>query len=365
MTTRVARVARALAAGVLVVAVLGVTAWVVLERGTGSDPAEADLPAVTAVVEARTLRDVVVVRGTLRGRPLPPLIATGGGRVTAVRVTPGAVIDAGDVVFDVHAEPVIAVAGAFPYWRSLERGAVGADVRQLEEMLATEGLAPGTVDDRFSGTTRRAVTEWQRRRGLPADGVFRADRVLVAGWPVRVQAVDVVVGASIGPDQELLTVSTVARVGEFRASPANRASLAVGQAVTVTLATGGPERPGTIVEIAAAPVRDGDGAEPSYPVVVELSDDATDLPDGAALRGDVLVAEAVGVLAVPVAAVRSDAGGAPAVRLADGESGSGEGGDGGDSGRRLVPVELGLQEAGYVEVTSGLAGGERVVLELE
>lgn len=333
--------------------VLGATGWLVVERGTDEAEADGELRAVTQKVERRTLRDVVVVRGSLRGRPLPPLVATGGGRVTAVHVEPGSVIEAGDRVFDVEAQPVIAVAGVFPYWRHLEQGATGPDVRQLEGLLVADGLAPGTVDDRFTRSTRRAVQEWQRRRGLPADGVFRVDRVLVAGWPVRVAAVHVAVGASITPEMELLEVATMRRMGDFRVSPSRRSGLAVGQSVTVTAASGGAEVQGEVAEIAAAPVDDEGAGEPTYPVVVDLDADPGDLPDGAALRGDVLVAEATDVWAVPVAAVRSDADGEPAVQV---ETSAGR--------RRLLPVELGLQEAGYVEVTAGLEGGERVVLQL-
>lgn len=184
---------------------VGSTGWLVVRRGTERDPDDAS-PVVAVRAERRTLRDVVVVRGSLRGRALPALVATGGGRVTAVRVRAGSVVKAGDVLFDVEAQPVTAVAGGFPYWRPLDRGVRGADVTQLETLLQSEGIDPGPVDDRFDGRTRAGVKEWQRRHGLPVDGVFRPDRVLVAPWPVRVTRVGVAVGRSVGPDQELFGI---------------------------------------------------------------------------------------------------------------------------------------------------------------
>jgi peptidoglycan hydrolase-like protein with peptidoglycan-binding domain len=341
--------------------VVGATAWVVIRRGVGDDSRGAGPPFVTAPVQRRSLRDVVVLRGTLRGRPLPALVATGAGRVTAVRVAPGSVVRAGDRVFDVEASPVVAVAGAFPYWRNLERGLVGPDVRQLEQLLAASGFSPGVVDDRFTGATGAAVRGWQQRHGLPVDGVFRCDRVLVAPWPVRVTSVGVAVGRSITPDQELLGISTIERVADLRASPVHRSALRIGQPVTLTTSSpgeggGGVGLPGSIVAVATAPVAPAGGGEPTYPVTVRLARGslatADRWPDGTALRGDVLVAEAPQALVVPVVAVRSDRGGRPAVEAVAGRR------------RRLVPVGLGLQEGGYVEVRSGLRVGQRVVLRL-
>jgi len=332
--------------------VVGSTGWLVVRRGTARATADDASPVVTVRAERRSLRDVVVVRGSLRGRALPSLVATGGGRVTAVRARAGAVVKAGDVLFDVEAQPVLAVAGSFPYWRPLDRGVRGADVTQLEQLLQGEGLSPGTVDDRFDGRTRAAVKEWQARHGLPVDGVFRADRVLVAPWPARITRVGVAVGRSVGPEQELFGLATQQLVGEFRVSASDRNRVAPGQAVTVTAARGGDAVAGKIAEVAVAPDEpDTEGGSPTYAVVVDLGRNPA-LPDGAALRGDVVVASTSDAVTVPVAAVRSAADGSPAVQVER------------DGRRRMVPVELGLQEGGYVEVRSGLRAGERVVLRL-
>jgi peptidoglycan hydrolase-like protein with peptidoglycan-binding domain len=332
--------------------VVGSTGWLVVRRGTARATADDAPPVVTVRAERRSLRDVVVVRGALRGRSLPSLVAVGGGRVTAVRARAGAVVEAGDVLFDVEAQPVVAVAGQFPYWRTLDRGVRGADVTQLEQLLQAEGLSPGPVDDRFDWRTRAAVKGWQERHGLPVDGVFRADRVVVAPWPVRINRVGVAVGRSVGPEQELFAIATRQLVGAFRVSAADRSRLARGQAVTVTPARGGDAVQGKITEVAAAPdAPDTEGGSPSYAVVVDLGRDPS-LPDGAALRGDVVVASAEDVVTVPVAAVRSAADGSPAVQVDR------------DGRHRVVAVELGLQEGGYVEVRSGLQAGARVVLRL-
>jgi len=55
--------------------------------------------------------------------------------------------------------------------RSLETGARGASVKALQEALAAHGFSPGTADGRFGEDTRRALTGFQRAKGLEVDGV--------------------------------------------------------------------------------------------------------------------------------------------------------------------------------------------------
>ncbi|WP_354698454.1 endolysin [Paraconexibacter sp. AEG42_29] len=53
--------------------------------------------------------------------------------------------------------------------RTLQRGATGPDVRELQRTLRRLDLAVG-VDGRFGPATLRAVRRYERRTGLPADG---------------------------------------------------------------------------------------------------------------------------------------------------------------------------------------------------
>jgi len=338
---------------------IGSTVFVVVARGALDESTSERFPAITVPVERRTLREVVTTRGTLGGRPLPELVAVGEGRVTSVVALAGEVVNVGDVLFEIEAEPVIAAGGDFPYWRNLSLGMVGEDVLQLERALAADGFSLDYPDGDFTTETNAAVSAWQQENGLPDDGVFRADRVLVADWPSRVTQTHVAVGVLVTPEMELFEIATQERVGNFSVSASDRSLLRPGQRIAITAVAGGEHLSGTVSQISTLPVDapavDGDAAETGlrYTVVATLDRDLDELPEGAAIRGDVVIREVNEVLAVPVAAVRSDSEGSPSVTIAIG----------GD--RVQVAVALGVQEAGYVEVRSGLNGGELVVLELE
>lgn len=53
----------------------------------------------------------------------------------------------------------------------LRQGDMGADVETLQRQLLRHGFTPGDVDGQFGGQTRRALVEFQRAKGLNADGV--------------------------------------------------------------------------------------------------------------------------------------------------------------------------------------------------
>lgn len=55
--------------------------------------------------------------------------------------------------------------------RALRRGKRGWDVAALQFMLRRRGARPGSIDGGFGSSTKRAVRRFQRRAGLPADGV--------------------------------------------------------------------------------------------------------------------------------------------------------------------------------------------------
>ncbi len=334
--------------------IVGVTAALVVRLGVPRTQSSAEVSPVAVIADHRTLQDVVTLRGAIEGRKVPDLIAVGTGRVTAVHAEEGDTIEAGQALFDVDGEPVVATPGTTPYWRDLEVGLRGADVEQLELALSASGYDPGLVDDHYSAATRAAVAAWQRNLGLPETGIFRADRVVVAPWPVQVRSVELTVGATITPDAVIAELNTVERVAVLTASPAEQQRLVVGQTATVTLASGGESFAGTVVEVSDTPLDQEGAIDPQYSVVVELEDPGNaPMAARTAIRAEILIDEAVDALAVPVAAVRTGPEAEPVVTIID------------DGEQRQVAVTLGLQDAGYVEVRSGLSGGESVVLKLE
>ena len=93
-----------------------------------------------------------------------------------------------------------------------------------------------------------------------------------------------------------------------------------------------------------------DGAVEMVVAVATGEGGAGDRRSGSAAAIRLVDAERQGVIAVPVAAV-VDGDGSPAVRVAQA-----------DSADRLVPVETGLVADGWVEITAGLEGTEKVRL---
>ena len=117
---------------------------------------------ITVPVEQRALSSRVVGRGDASfDGAVNVTIETGGlqtrpvvtGRVPKV----GATVTEGKPLLEVAGRPVLALAGGLPMYRTLRPGLRGPDVRQLERVLDRLGYDPGTVDDRYTAATSRAV----------------------------------------------------------------------------------------------------------------------------------------------------------------------------------------------------------------
>ena len=122
------------------------------------------------------------------------------GTVTSVSVTAGDEVEPGQVLYAVNLRPVIVAQGSTPSFRALARGAVGADVQQLQAMLVSLGFYTGEADGEFDWATESAVRDWQDSVGIDDDGVVQAgDLVFVPSLPGRVALDDEVVfrGASL------------------------------------------------------------------------------------------------------------------------------------------------------------------------
>jgi peptidoglycan hydrolase-like protein with peptidoglycan-binding domain len=64
------------------------------------------------------------------------------------------------------------------YNRSVYRGSSGSTVARVQERLARSGYYRGSVDGVMGPRTRYAIRVYERRHGLPADGII--DRRLLA-----------------------------------------------------------------------------------------------------------------------------------------------------------------------------------------
>lgn len=109
------------------------------------------------------------------------------GTVTTVNIEAGQEVSAGTVLYSVNLRPVVIAQGDIPAFQSLSQGSKGADVVQLQTLLATLGFYTGAVNGTFAYSTGSAVKAWQKSLGIAADGVVQnGDLVFVPSLPTRV-----------------------------------------------------------------------------------------------------------------------------------------------------------------------------------
>lgn len=202
---------------------LGVAAGAVFGRWAFAPPQAPEVagtPAAVTVAEITVGRSVpLAVSAVWRVEPLG--VGAASGTLTSLEVTDGAVVEAGQRLYTVDLRPVVAGSGPVPAFRDLSRGAEGADVAQLQQLLVDQGFLSGEIDGKFGAATNGAVKAWQRSIGVAPDGVVRAgDLVFATALPSRVRvAEDVRIGDRLSQGQVVLSVL----VGdpEFRATAQN------------------------------------------------------------------------------------------------------------------------------------------------
>jgi hypothetical protein len=187
---------RALAIGLAAVILSSLVSWGAASRiRSPAEVAARTAPpvpsAITVPVEKKVLSSDVVVRGTVRyGTPqsvlIPPSsIRKGNGILTSAPVK-GKDLTEGSVAFTVSGRPVFVLQGAEPAYRDIVPGAVGTDVRQLQEALVRLGLQPGRTDGVYDNRTGLAVAAWYLKGGWtpsgPTEEQLTALRTAQAEW---------------------------------------------------------------------------------------------------------------------------------------------------------------------------------------
>jgi peptidoglycan hydrolase-like protein with peptidoglycan-binding domain len=56
----------------------------------------------------------------------------------------------------------------------LQEGAIGPEVKQLQQRLQQQGFNPGATDGNFGVATKAAVIAYQQAKGIVADGIVGA-----------------------------------------------------------------------------------------------------------------------------------------------------------------------------------------------
>lgn len=312
------------------------------------------LPPSTAQVVQTTLIETRTVTGELGyGEPVP-ISATGSGTLTWIAPV-GSTVARGEPLFRVDEQPVVAFYGEVPMYRTLEEGAEGADVRQLQENLVELGYSGISVNGVYTPATARAVRAWQADLGLPVTGTVEPGQVVFTPGPLRIaghmaRVSDAIRGAPV------LSYTGLDRLVTVQLSVTDRALAVEGQTVTVTVPGVGAVE-GEISEVGAvftAPSGVGGAGSAASDVRIEVAvtiadQEALGSLDAAPVDVGFVSQERADVLAVPVAALLALAEGGYGVEVVDGDT------------TRIVPVRTGMFAAGWVEVSGeGIAEGMMV-----
>lgn len=147
-----------------------------------------------------------------------------GGVLTELRLeSAGTEVRAGDILYSVNMDPVIAAVGNIPSFRELSLGAQGEDVKQLQQLLKTLGFSSAEPNGTFSTETQAAVQLWNESLGVASsDRVPFGRIVFLPRLPtVIAPAPDVRIGSLVSAGQAAIIGATDQPEFSFRVLPEN------------------------------------------------------------------------------------------------------------------------------------------------
>jgi HlyD family secretion protein len=305
-----------LATLVLVAAAAG--GWYYLQRSAAPAPATSQ-PALSTTQLVRT--DITTrhnVAGTLGYGGAVQVLAGGAGTLTWV-APPGSTLGRGAAIYEVDGARVRLLFGDRPAWRAFTPGMTpGDDVLQLERNLNALGYTGFTVDRTYTMITANAVRRWQADLDVTPTGTLPLGSVVFTSGPLRVGVPITPVGGRIAPGNAVLAATSAARAVSVALPTTQRAGVAVGDVVYVSLpdATRMTARITDIGRVASASSNSsgataaGSGGA-TVPVTITLdplpagATDPTVGLDQAPVQVAIITQRHTGVLAVPVTALVS------------------------------------------------------------
>jgi peptidoglycan hydrolase-like protein with peptidoglycan-binding domain len=292
---------------------------------------------------------------------LTPATVDGDGSGITPAAATAATATTGTVLFFSDGWPVVAAVGDVATLARNDRDLstasdAGADVALLESALSAAGFDAGgalVVDDTFDDTTAEATADWFRSLGLTIDDDSAVE--VPAGSLVVVPS-GLSVGEAIVTDGGVTIprLTSAARVVRTTA-PLDDDTFAPGAEVTVEYPDG-TLTVGEVTEVGTTATNSS--GEPGGQATVEVSIEVEEVPESVAGFVEVPVSLSVltdtiaGAHVVPTSALVALAEGGYALEVADS-----------DGGTRLIAVEPGTYQDGFVEVTGAdvTAGLEVVV----
>lgn len=319
------------------------------DKAAGKDK-RPDIPVTVVESQARTLMDYQRSVGSVVGEANPSIAAEIAGRVSAVMVQAGDKVTRGQVLLRLDDRD-----------QSLQLESAKAEERRLQALIAQQQrtleryetlgkdqlISREQVDESRS---QRQVLEEQlaAARAQIAQVHHGRDKTVVRA-PVsgRIQSRNVAVGDRINPDKVLFTLVSDQAMRVHLPFPELVASQ-IRPGLTVQLSS--PTAPGRTITAKVSDTQPGiEAANRGFNALVDLPADAGLLP-GASVDARVITRTMAKAIMVPEIAVVLRPKGKMVYLI-----------DGNKAQERLV--QTGLQQDGWVEITAGLQGGERVAAD--
>jgi len=187
-------------------------------------------------------------------------------------------------------------------------------------------------------------------RSLRDDVFFMPGDMIVADWPARVGGINFEKEDLVSSGVEILSLTEPTFKVALFASPTDRAKLEIGQKVTIEIDAGDQESDGIISQLDDAVTKNG--ASELYEGEVEALSDLIAV-EGAVVAIDVVVAEVVDAIVVPIAAVLTESS-SEKIRVVTRD---------GTVERRVV--QTGMLDGAWVEIISGVSPEEFVIIEID
>jgi HlyD family secretion protein len=235
---------------------------------------------------------------------------------------------------------------------SARTGAINAGQANVEAAQAR--LEQLTADPLASDIARAEARVAQAEAQIEQVRIRLDDTVLRAPFDGVVAQINVAPGETISGSTAPLVLIDVARyLVKVTVDEVDIARVAIGQTVEVLIdALGAPALEGTVLR--TEPLPSGDSAVTSYRVTVEIDPAGRELKPGMTASATIIADKRDNVLTIPTAAVRSEGANSLVTVLQVAADGTRTGEE--------RSVKLGLRTGDTVEVLSGLAEGELVVL---
>lgn len=193
--------------GLVVAAVVGTAVYMVSYEPTPPPAGHPDAPA-TVTVERTDLSTSVELNGSLGYGVATTFTGRNEGTVTWLPSV-GDVIQQGQRLYGVDADPVVLFIGDLPLYRTIDEDSEpGPDIAEVNANLRDLGYRTAPRGNRYTAGTKIALKRWQRDNNLDVTGTLAVGDVAMLPGAVRVDSLMVQPGVQAKTKLMTLTSTT-------------------------------------------------------------------------------------------------------------------------------------------------------------